>query len=48
MWHVFKKHDEKVVAASSMELKAKDISCTGWEVRSVLICRNIHSREMGV
>jgi len=29
----FKKHDGKVVVASSMELKAKDISCFGWEVR---------------
>jgi len=34
MWHAFKKHDGKVVAVSSMELKAKDISCSGWEVRS--------------
>ena len=33
MWHAFKKHDGKVVVASSMELKAKDISCFGWEVR---------------
>jgi len=32
MWHVFKKHDGKVMVASSMELKAKDISCSGWEV----------------
>jgi len=29
----FKKHDGKVVVASSMELKAKDITCFGWEVR---------------
>jgi len=28
MWRAFKKHDEKVVVASSMELKAKDISCS--------------------
>jgi len=33
MWHAFKKHDGKVVVASSVELKAKDISCSGWEVR---------------
>jgi len=32
-WHAFKKHDGKVVAASSMELKEKDISCSGWEMR---------------
>jgi len=31
--HAFKKHNGKVVVASSMELKAKDISCFGWEVR---------------
>jgi len=31
-WHAFKKHDGKVAIASSMELKAKDISCSGWEV----------------
>jgi len=29
-WHAFKKHDGKVVVASSVELKAKDISCSGW------------------
>jgi len=33
MWHAFKKHDGKVVVASSMELRAKDISSSGWEVR---------------
>jgi len=33
MWHVFKKHDEKVVVASSMELNTKALSCSGWEVR---------------
>jgi len=27
------KHDGKVMVASSVELKAKDISCSGWEVR---------------
>jgi len=32
-WHAFKKLDGKIVVASSMELKAKDISCPGWEVR---------------
>ena len=30
-WHAFKKHDGKVVVGSSMELKAKDISGSGWE-----------------
>ena len=34
MWHAFKKHDGKVVVASSMELKAKDISWMGGEERS--------------
>jgi len=33
MCRAFKKHDREVVVASSMELKAKDISCTGWKVR---------------
>jgi len=33
MWHAFRKHNGKVVVASSVELKAKDISCSGWEVR---------------
>jgi len=32
-WHAFKKHDAKVVVASSVRLKAKDISCSGWKVR---------------
>jgi len=32
-WHAFKKHNGKVVVASSAELKAKDISCSAWEVR---------------
>jgi len=32
-WHAFKKHDGKVVVPSSMKLKAKHISCSGWEVR---------------
>jgi len=31
MWHAFKKHNGKVVVASYMELKAKDICCSGWE-----------------
>jgi len=34
MWHAFKKHDGKVVVASSMEVNAKDISYSGWEIRS--------------
>jgi len=29
MWHAFKKYDGKVVVASSMELKAKDIILDG-------------------
>jgi len=29
MWHAFKKHNGKVVVASSVELKAKDISYSG-------------------
>jgi len=37
MWHAFKKHDEDVVVAASLELKAKDISCSGWEVRRDLM-----------
>jgi len=32
-WHAFKKHDGKIVVASSTKLKAKDISCSGREVR---------------
>ena len=37
MWHVFKKHDGEVVVANSVEIKAKGISCSGWEVRSDLM-----------
>jgi len=33
MWQAFKKHDGKVVVASSMEPKAKDVSCSVREVR---------------
>jgi len=33
MWDVFKKRDGEVVAASSLELRARCISCSGWEVR---------------
>ena len=32
-WYAFKNHNGKVMVASSMEVKAKDISCSGWEVR---------------
>jgi len=46
MWHAFKKHDGKVVVASSVELQAKDISCSGREVRRDW-CRDSCSREMG-
>jgi len=46
MWHAFKKNEGKVVVASSMELKAKDIRCSGWEVE-IGWCRNISSSEMG-
>jgi len=28
-WPAFKKHDGKATVASSVELKAKDISCSG-------------------
>jgi len=37
MWHALKKHDGKIVVASSIELKAKDILCSGWEVRRDLM-----------
>jgi len=47
MWHAFKKHDGKVVAASSMELKANDINYLGWEMRRDRTCRDIDSSEMG-
>jgi len=33
MWDVFKKRDEEVVAAGSLEFKARGISCSGCEVR---------------
>jgi len=33
MWHALKKGDGEVVVAGSLELKAKDKSCSGWEVR---------------
>jgi len=33
MRHAFKKHDGVVVVVYSMELKAKDISYSGWEMR---------------
>ena len=33
IWQAFKKHDEEVLVADSMELKAKYISCSGWDVR---------------
>jgi len=37
MWHAFKKHDGEAVIKSSSELKKKDISCSGWEVRRDLM-----------
>jgi len=37
MWYAFKKHNGEVVVAASLELKAKDISCSGWEVRRDLM-----------
>jgi len=46
MWHAFNKHSEKAVVASSMELKAKDISSSGWKERSDGV-RDIRSTEMG-
>jgi len=33
MWHAFRKHDGNIVVAISKELKSKDISCSGLEVR---------------
>ena len=33
MWDVFKKRDGEAMAAGSLELKARGISCSGWEVR---------------
>jgi len=33
MWDVSKKRDGKGVVASSLELKARGISCFGWETR---------------
>jgi len=32
MWQAYKKCDGEVMVAGSLELKAKDISCSGWEV----------------
>jgi len=32
MWDVFKKRDGEAVAAGSLELKARGISCPEWEV----------------
>ena len=36
-WHTFKKHDGEVVVAGFLELKAKDINCSGWEIRRDLM-----------
>jgi len=33
MWRAFKKHDREAVVADFLELKAKYVSCSGWEVR---------------
>jgi len=32
MWHAFKKYDGEVVVEGFLELKVKDISCSGWEI----------------
>jgi len=37
IWHAFKKHNGEEVVAGSLELKAKDISCSGWKVRRDLM-----------
>ena len=37
MWDVFKKRDGEAVVAGSLELKARGISCCGWEVRMDLM-----------
>jgi len=36
-WRAFKEHAGEVVVAGFLELKAKDISCSGWEVRRELM-----------
>ena len=46
MWDVFKKRDGEAVAAGSLELKARGISCSGWVVRIGLMGWNVCSREM--
>ena len=33
MWDVLNKRGGKAVVAGSLELKARGISCSGWEVR---------------
>jgi len=47
-WHAFNKLNGKVAVASSMELKAKDISCSGWEVRRDLMVYGIFVAEKWV
>ena len=37
MWDEFKKRDGEQVAAGSLELKARGINCSGWQVRIDLI-----------
>ena len=37
MWQVFTKRDGEAVVAGFLELKARDISCSGWEVRTDLM-----------
>jgi len=37
MRHAFNKHDDEVVVAGSLELKAKYISCSEWEIRRDLM-----------
>jgi len=38
MWDVFKKREGQAVAAGSLELKDRGISCSGWKVR--ILCRS--------
>ena len=47
MWDVFKKRDGEAVAAGSLELKAKGISCSEWQVRIICWGWNVCSKETG-
>jgi len=41
------RNNGKIVVASSVKLKAKEVSCSGWEGGEIRRCRDIRSREMG-